>query len=144
MASTRKPPVDDDPGAPEWMVTFSDCMTLLLTFFVLLLSFSSFDDKIYKQFYETVFTDLPYLFQEVKRSRDAMTDVERAERYSYIYEGVSQLIDHILATPSLAEHLAWAQSVHVNADYPLPLPETEDPHRSSDHDPVIAVFQFGE
>ena len=31
-------------GAPEWMVTFSDCMTLLLTFFVLLLSFSSFDD----------------------------------------------------------------------------------------------------
>ena len=35
---------DEDPGAPEWMVTFSDCMTLLLTFFVLLLSFSSFDD----------------------------------------------------------------------------------------------------
>ncbi len=31
-------------GAPEWMVTFSDCMTLLLTFFVLLLSFSSFSD----------------------------------------------------------------------------------------------------
>ena len=35
---------DEAPGAPEWMVTFSDCMTLLLTFFVLLLSFSSFDD----------------------------------------------------------------------------------------------------
>lgn len=29
-------------GAPEWMVTFSDCMTLLLTFFVLMLSFASF------------------------------------------------------------------------------------------------------
>lgn len=29
------------------MVTFSDCMTLLLTFFVLLLSFSSFDDEDY-------------------------------------------------------------------------------------------------
>ncbi len=38
---------DEPAGAPEWMVTFSDCMTLLLTFFVLLLSFSSFDeDKI--------------------------------------------------------------------------------------------------
>jgi len=36
---------DEGPGAPEWMVTFSDCMTLLLTFFVLLLSFSSFDDN---------------------------------------------------------------------------------------------------
>jgi chemotaxis protein MotB len=32
-------------GAPEWMVTFSDCMTLLLTFFVLLLSFSSFSNQ---------------------------------------------------------------------------------------------------
>lgn len=45
MAVNRKPPEEDEPvGAPEWMVTFCDCMTLLLTFFVLLLSFSSFDD----------------------------------------------------------------------------------------------------
>lgn len=36
---------EQEAGAPEWMVTFSDCMTLLLTFFVLLLSFSSFDAK---------------------------------------------------------------------------------------------------
>lgn len=34
---------DEPAGAPDWMVTFSDCMTLLLTFFVLLLSFSSFN-----------------------------------------------------------------------------------------------------
>ncbi|MBI1353498.1 MAG: OmpA family protein [Acidobacteria bacterium] len=33
---------DDPPaGAPEWMVTFADLMSLLLTFFVLLLSFSN-------------------------------------------------------------------------------------------------------
>ena len=32
-------------GAPEWMVTFSDCMTLLLTFFVLLLSFTAFGEN---------------------------------------------------------------------------------------------------
>lgn len=31
-------------GAPDWMVTFSDLMTLLLTFFVLLLSISVIDD----------------------------------------------------------------------------------------------------
>ena len=38
---------DEPAGAPEWMVTFSDCMTLLLTFFVLLLSFSSFDNRVF-------------------------------------------------------------------------------------------------
>jgi chemotaxis protein MotB len=47
---------DDGAGAPEWMVTFSDCMTLLLTFFVLLLSFSSFDDKIFSRM-ESAFTE---------------------------------------------------------------------------------------
>ena len=46
MARLKKQPeAEEQAGAPEWMVTFSDCMTLLLTFFVLLLSFSSFDDK---------------------------------------------------------------------------------------------------
>ena len=45
MARERKEVIEEeDAGAPEWMVTFSDCMTLLLTFFVLLLSFSSFSD----------------------------------------------------------------------------------------------------
>jgi len=39
----NKQPEEELDGAPEWMVTFSDCMTLLLTFFVLLLSYSSFD-----------------------------------------------------------------------------------------------------
>ena len=47
MRRKRKQSQPDEPvGAPEWMVTFSDCMTLLLTFFVLLLSFSSFDEKL--------------------------------------------------------------------------------------------------
>jgi hypothetical protein len=44
--ATRPPrQIEDDApeGAPAWMTTFSDCMMLLLTFFVLLLSFSSFD-----------------------------------------------------------------------------------------------------
>jgi chemotaxis protein MotB len=37
--------VQDTPpeGAPEWMVTFADLMSLLLTFFVLLLSFSNME-----------------------------------------------------------------------------------------------------
>jgi len=36
-------------GAPKWMVTFGDMMSLLLCFFVLLLSFSEIDRQKYKQ-----------------------------------------------------------------------------------------------
>jgi chemotaxis protein MotB len=37
-------------GAPEWMVTYSDMVTLLLTFFVLLYSFSNLDAEKFKTF----------------------------------------------------------------------------------------------
>jgi len=39
----RQPEEEEGPSAPTWMITFSDCMNLLLTFFVLLVTFSSFD-----------------------------------------------------------------------------------------------------
>jgi chemotaxis protein MotB len=38
-----------DQGAPRWVVTFGDLMSLLLCFFVLLLSFSNMDKQKYKQ-----------------------------------------------------------------------------------------------
>ncbi len=41
MAIKKEP--EPKKGAPEWMTTFSDMVTLLLTFFVLLFSFSSID-----------------------------------------------------------------------------------------------------
>ena len=44
MARKAKKPDDVPAGAPMWMATFSDLVTLLLTFFVLMLSMASFDD----------------------------------------------------------------------------------------------------
>jgi flagellar motor protein MotB len=41
MAREKKPPEEE--GVPMWLVTFSDLVTLLLTFFVLLLSMASMD-----------------------------------------------------------------------------------------------------
>ena len=40
----QTPPSEDPPPVGDWIVTFSDCMTLLLCFFVLMVTFSSFDD----------------------------------------------------------------------------------------------------
>ncbi len=62
---------DEAAGAPEWMVTFSDCMTLLLTFFVLLLSFSSFDDKVFLKLTKIFAKGLPSVSREKSRDKEA-------------------------------------------------------------------------
>jgi predicted extracellular nuclease len=62
--------------------------------------------------------------------------------YSYIYQGSSQTIDHILVTPGLYELIERVDVLHVNADYAPPAPEDESPRRKSDHDPVLATFSF--
>ncbi len=36
-------------GAPPWIVTFADLATLMLTFFVLLLSFANMDVVVFRQ-----------------------------------------------------------------------------------------------
>ncbi len=47
--SKKKGGGDDGPTAPFWMMTYGDVMTLLLTFFVLLLSFSSIQEAKFQE-----------------------------------------------------------------------------------------------
>jgi chemotaxis protein MotB len=51
MKRDRKPLPEDEPqdGAPEWMTTYSDLVTLLLTFFILLFSMASVDKQKFEQ-----------------------------------------------------------------------------------------------
>lgn len=56
------------------------------------------------------------------------------ERYSYIFDGNSQLLDHILASGNLWEnHAPELDIVHINAEFIEQL---------SDHDPHVARFTF--
>ena len=64
------------------------------------------------------------------------------ERYNYIYQGQSQVLDHILVNSELWDQLSRVVILHTNADYPLPEPEDPSPLRKSDHDLVLAVFAF--
>jgi chemotaxis protein MotB len=66
---------DEEPGAPEWMVTFSDCMTLLLTFFVLLLSFSSFDNRVFRSLRVVYSKALTSITPIRKSDRDALSSL---------------------------------------------------------------------
>jgi len=67
----KQKPQEDDPGAPEWMVTFSDCMTLLLTFFVLLLSFSTFDNKAFPRMESAFNKAFPSIGLRLRQTGDA-------------------------------------------------------------------------
>lgn len=78
-------PQDEDKGAPEWMVTFSDCMTLLLTFFVLMLTFSSFDDRVFRKLqiiYSNAFDSVHF---RMKSSKEAFMDFTR-----HVYDETEQ------------------------------------------------------
>ena len=63
---------DGDPGAPEWMVTFSDCMTLLLTFFVLLLTFSTFDEHVLRKLRVIFCKAMPAVSKQKRENKDAL------------------------------------------------------------------------
>lgn len=47
MAKKEKPEIEE-PSAPFWLVTFSDMVTLLMVFFILILSFSTIELKKFK------------------------------------------------------------------------------------------------
>ncbi|WP_162985673.1 S-layer homology domain-containing protein [Virgibacillus halodenitrificans] len=59
-----------------------------------------------------------------------INNVPAEERYSYVYQGNSQVLDHILVSNALAEHTA-VDVIHVNADF------TEMSGRASDHEPIL-------
>lgn len=70
---------DEAPGAPQWMVTFSDCMTLLLTFFVLLLSFSSFDEHVFQTLERIFVNALPTVGEPEEKDEDAFLGAKQIE-----------------------------------------------------------------
>ena len=57
------------------------------------------------------------------------------QRFTYMHEGNGQTLDQILASKALAPRLVSYEVVHINT---LSLPA----NASSDHDPVIAVFDL--
>jgi uncharacterized protein len=69
----------------------------------------------------------------------AMLDLPRTlpvnERYTYVFEGNSQVLDHILISPELAD--AWAAGHRSGYDYDIVHTNSEFADQDSDHDPQI-------
>lgn len=74
-------------GAPLWMVTFCDAMTLMLTFFVLLFSFTSFDEGVFEKlsmsFAKALYADT----QPVVEDKGAFLPTEQIVAIEYVGKG---------------------------------------------------------
>jgi predicted extracellular nuclease len=58
------------------------------------------------------------------------------ERYTYVFDGNSQALDHIFVTNNIFQHaLDNTDIIHLNAEF-------ASANRPSDHDPVLARFSF--
>jgi uncharacterized protein len=65
------------------------------------------------------------------------------QRYSYIFNGSAQTIDHVLITSNLRPLLSRYEIARSNADFPEALRNVPTrPERVSDHDAPIAYFTF--
>ncbi|MGB1250947.1 MAG: lamin tail domain-containing protein [Candidatus Promineifilaceae bacterium] len=62
--------------------------------------------------------------------------------YTYIYEGRTQSLDHILLSDGLFDDLVDVVALHLNANYPLAAADDISAERTSDHDPLIAIFEM--
>ncbi|MFF9014273.1 endonuclease/exonuclease/phosphatase family protein [Streptomyces sp. NPDC014870] len=60
----------------------------------------------------------------------AVKSLPRSERYSYVYQGNSQVLDQILTSPGIG-HFEY-DSVHINAEFA---------DQNSDHDPQVLRFR---
>ena len=75
--------------------------------------------------------------------QDLLYETPKPNRYSYIYQGESEVLDHILITKSLWSQFRSIEPIHINADYPGVFEDAPDSsRRSSDHDPVVATFRM--
>ncbi|HEX5563324.1 MAG TPA: endonuclease, partial [Sporosarcina sp.] len=77
----------------------------------------------------------PLKIHEGSLMTNMINHVEAADRYSYVHQGNSQVLDHILVSNNLADQTE-IDILHINADF------TDMAGRASDHDPVMVQIGF--
>jgi predicted extracellular nuclease len=76
---------------------------------------------------------------------DLVDSIDQKQRYSYVYDGNAQAIDHMLINEPLVKHVAGFGYARVNADFPESYRNDDSrPERFSDHDPAVAYFNLDE
>ncbi len=66
----------------------------------------------------------------------------KSDRYSYVFNGSAETLDHVLASPAMLPFVTRFQHVRGNADAPeVWRSDGSRPERTSDHDPAIVYIK---
>lgn len=73
-----------------------------------------------------------------------MLAASASERYSFVFDGNAQSLDHILANQALLSSVMTSRVEHarINADFPETARNGAGVERLSDHDPVVGYFEL--
>lgn len=77
-----------------------------------------------------------------KRFHDAPLSIPEADRYTYIYRGNKDLLDHLMVSNGRSDALVGAKIVHVNTEKGARAKQWDPSTIAgfSDHDPMVAEF----
>lgn len=88
----------------------------------------------------------PLATLEARGLRNLIYEVEKEDRYTYIYRGVSEVLDHMLVTPSMEDAVDDVIVIHFNPDFPYAeyRYEWDTGIWSSDHDVLMVSIELDE
>lgn len=101
----RKKPPEKKGGAPEWMTTYGDLVTLLMCFFVLLFAFSSIDAQKFEAVMESfqgsagilsggkALSEAPFVFDAMPESQTSKEQVVEMKKLEELKEKVEAYLE---------------------------------------------------
>lgn len=101
----KKKPPEQKSGAPEWMTTYGDLVTLLMCFFVLLFAFSSIDAQKFEAVMESfqgsagvlsggkALSEAPFVFDAMPESQTSKEQVVEMKKLEELKEKVEDYLE---------------------------------------------------
>ncbi len=80
-----------------------------------------------------------------QRLWDTVRALPDEDRYTYVYRGQKNLLDHLMVTPDLRDAVESVRILHMNTakDSPAKRFNSRTTHGTSDHDPILARIRLG-
>lgn len=139
--------LDRDLGQGCWNASRIVQATTLANWVNTLTSSSGETDVLMVGDFNSYLNEDPIKTLEAAGHEELIKRLPATERYSYVFDGQSGVLDHAFASSSMGTQVNGVTVWHVNADEPVALDynlefKTQDlyaatPYRSSDHDPVL-------